>query len=279
MKKITILLVMLFVVIILSWGCTTVSENDSQSFSNTTTFITRDSNMLFKAKGLESPTVDEIYFRSSHIEFWSIETINDVDNLYSVYEYNPLTEKSQLPASIYLPDIDKTFIFKPNKLVQFTRENDISFENKKYNIIRFDIGAGEISFIINGNLISSPYLNCNSIVFVDKEFLTESIYVDRNLSELINIKDSTTGSLIVDAITLQSHVYGGNIGVDGALFIPFIATDFSDYETILSVVVDISWNLNNLLSIDGESYFFTDRVSGFPYNFEVILLVEDSIIE
>ena len=273
MKRILILLVMLFTIIILSWGCTTSGnnlENDSKSFSSTTTFVTRDSNMLFKAKGLEPPiVVDQIDFRSSQIEFWSIETIEDVDKLISAYY------EGANSTYVDLFDIDKTFIFKPNELVQFTRENNVAFENKKYNIIRLDIGSGTINFTVNGNLISGPYLNCNSIIFIDREFLTESVYVERINSEYETYISKEEEFKIVDTIILNSDVYNnGTIDVDGALFIPFEATDFSSYETISSVVVDISWNLNNLLSIDGESYFFTDRVSGFPYDFEVILLVE-----
>ncbi len=267
MRKL-ILLVMLFVVF--SWGCTILNETTDL------TFVSRDESTEYSSKTVleidDIVPVNQVDFRSSHVEFWSIKTISDVDGLVSAYYVGTNS------AYIDLADTDETFIFRPNEIAQFTKENEISFENKKYNIIRMDIGSGKINFTVNGNIIITDKINqlsCNSIFFIDIEFLTTSIYIDSEEAESIH-KGTFTEIDIVDAIILNSNVNNGTIDVDGALFIPFEATDFSEYGFLDSVTVDISWDLNSIVgsSDNGLTYFTENRVEGFPYDFEVTLIVK-----
>ena len=74
------------------------------------------------------------------------------------------------------------------------------------------------------------------------------------------------------------------IDVDGALFISFNAVDFNDYPSIDNVTVDVSWDMENLLTYDDNGtpgdysddfdYEMIGRVDTTCFDFNVDLIIE-----
>ena len=80
--------ILLFTTVIIISSCDLDStDSDSDYFSTNMVFISRDSSVENgsgkEIQTLPSSNIEKVYFRSSDIEFWSIDDISDIDDLMS----------------------------------------------------------------------------------------------------------------------------------------------------------------------------------------------------
>lgn len=240
---------------------------------------------------LPASNISKVYFRSSDIEFWSIDAISDIDNLMSAaYEnWGSISANLQKSVNVELPDITETFIFKPDAKTEFQAVNTPCFQYRKYNLARLDLGGGNIIFVINGNEItvdssagSGSQLNCNSIFFVDSAFLNTAVYIDRTEARAIEAGNSS-GYAVIDRIirnsNYNSNFQDGMIDVDGALFLTFDPIDFSNYENLENIAVDVTWDMENIITYndndtpadtsDDSDFLMVDRVENTCFDFQI----------
>lgn len=248
-----------------------------------------------RAPGLNAEdAADSLTFRSSDIEFWGIETIDDIDNIYSTTAIRDdradvNTEIVNVSVQADLGDLHWTF--SPNVTdLHFGAGTVVEFP-QVVNLIRIDIGAG-IMFIeddgveidelydANGNLMQVVDggefvgLNCNSIMLIDKSILPEAIYISREVSLGDNWFWLDEDDLVRDDLAavykLMERGESQNIDMDHALFVPLEPIDLSSYSNITEIIVTFSWNIDAAIErVDGQ-YVMADRTgNGICLDFNV----------
>jgi hypothetical protein len=228
-----------------------------------------------------------VSFRSSDIEFWSVDDISDVTEMRSA-KYG--LRSGNVSLEIELPEAAETFAFAPGTINNFDG-GDVAFDlTERYNIIRIDIGDGRITFVENGfevlpeNTITSEVggVNTNSIVLVDNKFLSEPQYLSRDIYRQMQTNNydwevgpiSETDQPFVEAL---SSIMGSSIvDMDGGLLLPFQPVDFSEYADITGVTVDFLWDITDAIYESEGTWYFTDRVLGTPFDFQIQLIVAGS---
>lgn len=170
----------------------------------------------FEVQSTSPVTVDKVYFRSSDIEFWSIDAVSDIDDITSFKYF----EIEQDQNGIEEPDLEQafrdgvsleyntgdttqSFVFQPGEEVN----NDVSNPdlnpdwgerlyhfreagNEGISLMRLDIGGGLVSFEIGGEEVSMTYegsddsrIGANSILFVDESLLSTPVLVRDHLQQ------------------------------------------------------------------------------------------------
>jgi len=291
---------------------------------------------------------NKIFFRSSDIEFWSIDSENDLKSIFSSKylgmdgedgDVNPELGYADGQSLEYiLGDETESVVFTPYSdytTILGNGLNDdwatdasafISAGKTKINLVRLDIGGGGISFKVDGQTrkilradgsssectftlteLESAYasaeiteeeynvyldvyntysgIDANSIFFIDKQFLSKPVLVERDLQEKLilgsisasdlNVTDSEFSFLrtlfsnnnYIDAVTM--------IDVDGALCVPLEPVDISQFDSsVNSLVIEISWNIANSIHVRNGEYFMDNRVGNTSLDFRVALKVD-----
>jgi hypothetical protein len=264
----------------------------------------------FRAAGVAGDTdKDMVSFRSSRIEFWAIEDISEAPYVVGVESVPPDTPEQEADSfnvaiELNLGDREDSFLFVPDSYALFITQSLPEFDyTKKYNLIRIDVRDGNISFKDDGTQIvpvnsegEEADIKGNSILLVDEEILQSPLYlatwsgqerewdadIEHEYQELIEdqiIAYADAGTITEDVKTfllellVESYKFGG-FDLSGGLIIPFTPTDFSEYESINNVIIDVQWDMENAWSESGGKYIVEDRVKGLPYDFKVKLIVE-----
>lgn len=245
-----------------------------------------------RAIGLNgSDSNDSISFRSSHIEFWGVGTVDDIDNIYSGHYLDewlePSTEIVNRSVEVNLNDQTWTFSAETEQIILAPDPVD-SFPEVA-NLIRIDIGAGIISIVddgteipsvrdANGNIMSVEDggvftgLNCNSIVLVDREFLSRAAYISRDGFDVDGLGLTATEEDVLSAIYQAGNE--GRIDVNGALFMPMDPIDLSGVGSISELLVDFRWSLDGSITHNGTNYVMEDRTgNGLCFDFQVTVTV------
>lgn len=246
---------------------------------------------------LKDDTEDSLTFRSSNIDLWGIETIDDIDNIYAAnyiahYEEwgieGPGTEIINESVFIELYDMNWTFSSETSNIYASTDE--ITSLPKNINLIRIDIGAGYFDLEDDGVKIDQLYysdgsecfidyegskstgINCNSIILVDNSLLSDSYLIPRGTTSVDDLIIPDADKEFIGRLMNK----GWQIDVDGALFIPLEPTELVNPESISQVNIDFSWEIENAITHDGEKYIMEDRTgSGLAFDFKVSLDIED----
>ena len=136
-------------------------------------------------------------------------------------------------------------------------------------------------------------IDANKMILIDNNFIQQGFYVSsdawgeiqsaNSIEELGENYGLTNPQLqIVKDLTsrveyaLSDGYNESDIDLDGALILPFQATDLSYYETINTITIEFSWDFSGSVSYDSteDRYFLTDRICGLPFNFDVELVID-----
>jgi hypothetical protein len=176
---------------------------------------------------------------------------------------------------VELANDEKTFVFKPGQTNNFDGGMaNLDFE-KVYNIIRIDIGAGDITFVEDGAILNPDYLDTNSIALIDSSFLSEPAYISRGTYQEIRESNydwdaSSIPAVDKECIVALCDVMGAEVvDMDGALLIPFEPKDFTEYKNISEYSVELIWDMEDAIYESGGEWYWTDRVMGTPFDFQV----------
>lgn len=135
---------------------------------------------------------DRVYFRSSDVEFWSISSINDLDAIQS-RKYNP-TNPGDVSLEYALGDLEESVVFRPYSRVAVQRgaslnadwtdqvQSYIDAGKTTLNLARLDIGGGEISFIVHGDLSAVSHSDGSGAYPYTREQIEEA-YADGVINE------------------------------------------------------------------------------------------------
>ena len=260
-----------------------------------------DDSMSPSVTGRSLSETDRVFFRSSDIEFWQIESASDIGSLVSAKYVGTVDYALNHSLEYRIGDSSESIVFSPaSDMTQSIDRPDlnptwedevaafIAADKTTINAMRLDIGAGQVTFIIDGkerivyaaNAEATVGLNCNSIFFVDEGFLSEPILITRDIEQDVISGSATAASLgisesdfvAVNAIHTSSNWVDEEtpIDVNGALILPMTPVDltgFNPQSETLDVVV--RWDIANAVYLRDGEYFMDDRVGGTSFDFEV----------
>jgi hypothetical protein len=246
---------------------------------------------------------DKVSFRSSDVEFWSIGSVSEIEDISSA-KYGQGTYATGESLQYSLGDVMESVVFSPDGVVyKDLSGNDGTWAAKvadfvaagktDINLMRLDIGDGRITFLVDGEVVDVncpdgdiSRINTNSIVFVDEQFLSAPAYISRSTAAKIAAGTVTASGLgmsaadfgVVQAVILNNNYYGTDdtyIDADGGLFIPMTPVDISSYDPATdSLTVSLEWDIAGAIYTDGSAYYMTDRVQGTCFDFSVELQIE-----
>lgn len=267
-------------------------------------------NLNVRSVSRSSDIDSKVFFRSSDVEFWSIDSISDIENIYSskydIGNGTPNDYASGQSLEYYLGDSLESVVFSPysdntqelgsglNAYWQARTENFIASGSTEINMIRLDVGSGAVTFIINGEekslqTASGSSLNgidANSIIFIDRQYLSNPVLVERSDEAGLNSGTLTAEDLDVDQDTFnllqlvhqQSNTVDNEtpLDVNGALYIPMTPIVLNDFDPLSQhIALEISWPIANAIHERNGEYFADNRVGKTPFNFDMILNIED----
>jgi hypothetical protein len=255
------------------------------------------------SRSVAAPGGLKISFRSSDIEFWA--TGGSFDNLRSLkyHQWSGEIAGANVSTEIGLSDTEDNIIFMPNKVKISDYDMPQFDRNLAYDVARMDIGSGNINFTMNGSTmdvsnstLGDGSLNANSIVFIDRNYLTSVVYVPRTDSSailndyfdngelngsydygadtafILDFVVENTATWIDSSLTGKDDAY---MDVDGALFVPFDPVDFTGKNDAKMVKISLEWDLNSIFTAEsGGSYTLADTADGTPFNFDVSIEVK-----
>ena len=280
MKKI----LALFLLVFLFFSC----EQTDPLERATLTYTATDTSSTSRA--LEGGEVDlsKVYFRSSYITFYSIESLEDINTL-----------DVDSGARIYFGDLEESILFEEGKTVISELTSDFILDVVKYNFIVIDAGDGIFHFVDNngefvaeGTLKNSEDLDddafiCRSIVLVDNTILNNSIYIsnsvfenyfnngvlditvdeaDQEIVETIIENSGDERLFLVDSITPERY---------DVLLIPVNPIDLSMYRAIQTIDFEFEWEMLGCIYLENDEYYMTSRVGGSCFNFSISIEVEE----
>lgn len=282
------LMILLLSIVLLFLGCSQIGSvfnmfGTPLKLQSQTSETAISSSLKGNERSLET-TDSKVYFRSSDIEFWSVDSIEGISDIVSA-KYFRFGNNS---IEMNLPDEEETIVFIPEESNVFDAGNINFNTSSRYNIIRIDIGGGYISFIENRREINpqntitgeESSINANSIVLIDSAYLSTPVYISRDTYQDMkdNNYDWNEGDILAIDQPLVKALYpimGATIvDMDGGLLIPFDPIDFGDYEAVSSVTIDFVWDMTDAVYESDGEWFYTDRVLGTPFDFQVKLIVE-----
>jgi len=231
-------------------------------------------------KGINSNGM-KISFRSSDLEMWA--THGDFSNLVSskYVAWEMIDNQDDLlnvSSEIKFSDTAHNVVFMPNN-VKLGDEYVIPKidVNAVYDVVRLDIGGGDLTFSKNANHINvrkanddgiGARLEGNSIILIDNTILTESCYITSNMMD--NVKNFDFG---IDNEFLQYFISNnGNFRIDmnGALFIPFNPIEFHKKANPTKLKIKVKWDMDSIFSaIENDVYILNDNADGTPYDFDI----------
>ena len=216
----------------------------------------------------------KVSFRSSDIEFWASD--GNFSNLAS-FKYFGTMENNEfnISSEINLSDTQDNVVFMPNNIKigdDYTLPSiDI---NAVYDVARLDIGGGGMNFSKDANSMSlsnDGSLNCNSIIMINRENMTEIHYVPRPL--MYDIRANNNADFGTDTNFLNDFVKSNDsMDMDGALFIPFDPVDIKGNGNISKVKIKVKWDMDDLFSaFENNVYTLKNDADGTPFDFEFIV--------
>ena len=243
---------------------------------------------------------DKVYFRSSDIEFWSIESVSDINSIFSS-KYGVVGSYAEGKSLEFnLGDSTESVVFTPfndyssvlggglNGNWQQNVTDFISAGNNSINLIRLDIGAGQINFIINGEVVDMHTadggdgngVDANSIIFTTPNFLSKPLLVTRSMEQeiingVLNAEDlnlSTDEYAFVQAIhqNANSFDYETMIDVNGALYLPMSTIDILSFNPAINhLKIMLSWDIAGAIHLRDNEYFMDNRFNGRSHNFSL----------
>jgi hypothetical protein len=235
-----------------------------------------------------SDDTDRMYFRSSDIEFWGVDTVAEIAEMASagLPDAHDAESGTNMSKTIALPDVPETFVFVSGKTFRFGADEVPTFENKTYNMIRLDVGGGAFTFVVDGNEITPRTSRddvgaggINSVMLVDKDFLSAPLFVPANDFSLLRQGNEPTVEIpeqdhqVIELFAQhgwdsESNV-DGDIDLNGALFIPLEPAAVTDSD---NVMVEFSWEMKESVYQQDAAWYMTDRVQGTCYDFSVRLV-------
>jgi hypothetical protein len=205
----------------------------------------------------------KVYFRSSHISFWAIPTIEEVGQM---------GKEGYRDVIVEFGDKADSFLFIPGEKYVYETGRTGQFDGSKiYNMIRLDLGGGVIYFEVNGTVITRQELYTNSLWLIDKNYLSEPYYISSSNwnDDYINNPENAVPE-VVKQICMDTSLDGS-----GGMFYPFEPVDFTQYEEITNVTIDFLWDSENSITYDEvtERYSQVDRVFGTCFDFQIQILI------
>jgi hypothetical protein len=290
-------------------GCDTSPATGGDGTTDDSTFSLESADsgaseyLSSSVRAIDVPSGLKISFRSSDIEFWA--TGGSFTNLRSLkyHEWYGEVTGANISTEIGLSDSEDNVVFMPNKVKLSEYEMPAFDKSLVYDVARMDIGGGNINFTMNGSVMNvtsttlgSGSLNANSIVFIDRDFLQNVVYINSNDSSAIlndyfdnNILDDSydfgadtnfildfvvenTATWINDNLTGNDNAY---MDVDGALFVPFEPVDFTGKSNANKVKIKLDWDLDTVFTAeDSGTYTLNDSADGTPFNFDVSIEIK-----
>jgi hypothetical protein len=255
-------------------------------------------------QGSQLDVGDRIFFRSSDIEFWQIESVAEIESIVSAkhhageidYAQNHSLEYAlgdSVESVVFMPDRDVTVGIDRTDLNPDWADNVAAFVaagKTGINAIRLDIGSGAVSFEVEGELrevytadrSATNGINGNSMFFVDEAFLARPILITRLMEDQMISQGARADSLglglsaeectLVEAIHHSSNLVDNETPIDlnGALLVPMDPVDLSGFDPAAETLdIVISWNLADAVRIREGAYVMDDRVSKTCFDFSV----------
>lgn len=242
-------------------------------------------------------TKDAISFRSSDISFWALESVEDIDRIYS----NPTTEISDTIIALRYDLGDTNIQFENGKTVDTIVGEVPDFDlARSYNFIRIDIGFGFIGveddgvsvehlydaygneLIIQDNDLVDTGINCNSIVLVDDTWVSTPFYCSREDEHLFDPADYALYGLTAEeaqvygAILSRGRSDGTGLDINGAFFLPFTPDEFDPAEEVESVTIEFVWEMAGAFEPYADGYRMVDRTgNGLSLDFDVRIVINE----
>jgi hypothetical protein len=308
-KRIAGMCVVAGVALVLTLGCENgVNDLPSDGVVSTTLSIgasTVDLSVAARSLG----DSDRVYFRSSDIEMWQIESVEDIGTLTSSkyvrgggddvdYSQNHSLEYiigDSTASLVFSPDMDMT-VGVDRADLNPTWSSDvgafIAAGKTTISAMRLDIGGGHVTFEIGGEERvvftadgqDNNGIDGNSIFFVDRQFLTKPMLITRSMESEIISGSATAASLditdeqfaVAQVLHTSSNWYDGEtpIDVNGALIVPMDPVDIGDYDPATETLdIIVSWPIENAVHERDGGYFMDRRVGETCFDFDVSLEV------
>jgi hypothetical protein len=284
-------------------GCDTGTSPSGSPAGNV-----RSSTLSLGRTSVDASTLDagdRVFFRSSDIEFWQIDSVADIAGIVSAKHRPEGAVDFALGHSLEyaLGDAVESILFMASRdvVVGINRtdlnpawaENVAAFVaagKTKINAIRLDIGSGMVTFEIDGETVdvhtadwSNPNgIDGNSIFFVDRAFLARPLLITRDMEWQMVREGATAASLdlgftpsectLVETIHHSSSTVDTETPIDlnGALIVPMdpvTLTGFDPATETLDIVV--SWDMADAVEIHDGTDFMQDRVGQTCFDFDV----------
>lgn len=144
----------------------------------------------------------------------------------------------------------------------------ITAGNTVINLVRLDILGGNVAFVIDGQERDVKHaddgdangINANSVFFIDKQFLSKTVLVTRDLESRIHDNDLTASDLnLTDQefsfinTLLNNNNYVDSVSmidVNGALCIPLTPVDITSFDASSNTLrIDLSWDIANAIHV------------------------------
>jgi len=247
---------------------------------------------------------DRVFFRSSDIEFWHIDTVADIESIVSAKHRAGSVDYSQNHSLEYaLGDAVESIVFMSSQdVIVGINRTDLNTDWEQnvaafvaagkttINAIRLDIGSGMVVFEIAGetpevytaDMGATNGINGNSIFFVDRAFLNRPILITRAMEEQMLQESAAADSLglgltasecaLVEAIHYSSSVYDTETPIDlnGALIVPMDPVELIGFDPATEALdIVITWDMAEAVGVQDGYYVMEDRVGLTCFDFDV----------
>ncbi len=130
---------------------------------------------------------------------------------------------------------------------------------------------------LNEDLTVASGINANSIIFIDKQYLSKPVCIDLPMDEKFTDETSTVTAadlgLTADEFSFVTELCKTGIS-DGSLCLPFTPLDLTGFDPATKrLEVIFNWKIANSVEIIGGNYFMKNRVNKTPFDFGVSLRI------
>ena len=230
-----------------------------------------------------SPNGIKMSFRSSGLEFWAS------NGNYDILTSSKYITGGNTSTELTLSNTENNMVFISNN-VKMEKVDMLNFDTTAiYDVVRMDIGAGNMSFsngasdisIANGDVAN---LDANSIIFIDETKISKIYYIESGVMNQIcaNSPRIDVNEIFApeDVDFMVAYIKANHnsdfitseypMDVDGALLIPFETIDFTKHANVKNVKLKVIWDMNDIFSaIEGDVYTLNENADGTPYDFYI----------
>lgn len=196
---------------------------------------------------------------------------------------------------IFSPYSDNTVSLGNGLNPNWNSETDgfISSGKTMINLARLDIGGGQVTFFLDGelrNVLSADGndgngINANSIFFIDEQFLKKPVLITRDLETEINNNSLTADDLEIteqEFSFIRTLFHNNNtvdnetmIDVNGALCLPLSPVDITSFDPENNTLrIKILWDIADAIHLRDDEYFMDNRVKNTAFDFTVAITIE-----